>query len=129
MVLVPWRRGTIHLHPRMAVSTLAERARTGRAREGELQEQQVREDRRDSAQVREAAHAVEYGESTNHPSATPVVDTPSTTRPVRPNGHTGRGASNVRDPGVRYFTSNCAVMPCMLCGFPSFASGRKQTMP
>jgi len=29
----------------------------------------------------------------------------------------------------RYFTSNCVVMPCMLCGLPSFASGRKQIMP
>ena len=32
-------------------------------------------------------------------------------------------------PDIAYFTSNCAVIPCVLCGLPSFASGRKQTMP
>jgi hypothetical protein len=89
----------------------------------------VREDRRESAQVRKAAHAVDYGESTGHPSVTPCVEVHSPTRPVCPFGHTGRGASSVLASEVRYFTSNCAVIPCMLCGFPSFASGRKQTMP
>ena len=67
-------------------------------REGELEQNEIGDDRREAAQVAEAAQ----GGS---------ITTPTTRR------------------DVRYFTSNCVVIPCMLCGLPSFASGRKQIMP
>ena len=81
---------------RMHLVAHGARART--SREGELEQQEIGDDRREAAQVAEAAH----GGS---------ITTPTTRQ------------------DVRYFTSNCAVMPCTLCGLPSFASGRKQTMP
>jgi hypothetical protein len=43
--------------------------------------------------------------------------------------HGGSIATPTMRRDVRYFTSNCVVIPCTLCGLPSFASGRKQIMP
>jgi len=67
ILLAAWRRRPTHLHVAVFHSGLAKRARTGRAREGELQEQQVHDDRGEATQERVPAHGQEYGESTGRP--------------------------------------------------------------
>jgi hypothetical protein len=76
MMLAIRHRRAAHLHAAVPGAVLTERARTGRPRNGELQEKQVHDDRREAAEVPEAAHELEYREWTGHPVSTPYVSSP-----------------------------------------------------
>ena len=125
------RVGRNHAHG--AHRSAAGRARAGTRREDELQDQEPVRHSCGAAQVPEPMHVAEYGSTLRARILASAARIDATSGPVRVCA-IGPDEKAVRTDFVvaasrSYFTSNCVVMPCTLCGLPSFASGRKQIMP